>query len=317
MLRAGVHHLQQGVSAAQWAPNDNPHPPCPALTGEGLAAAGEAQSRGAIPPAVPPGPAAALSHAHGGEVVGTQRVLALPAGVALSQRALRCRTGMQLSTVVLPSPTLHHHSVIAPPSPYLLCSGARSSQHSRHAPCGSAPPAASPGVCRVGTASASGTGTDVPLTHRCHSLHSPVDVAHGSPGMGAGWGHAVLPPIDVAHAVEVNAPTCQAVLVHAGARHHVLTPGCHHLLLCHLLCLLTPPPAVAPTTQPASPHCAHPGVGTRGDAALTLWQPQSPRRAAARPRCPYPRGAHATAAAPSSPLHATSQPAEKEIWWQC
>lgn len=99
---------------------------------------------------------------------------------------------------------------------------------------------------------AEGIGTDVLPTHRCHPLHSPVDVAHGSSGMGAGWGHAVLPPIHVAHAVEVNAPTCQAVLVHAGARHHVLTPGCHHLLLCHLLCLLTPPPAVAPTTQPVS-----------------------------------------------------------------
>lgn len=93
----------------------------------------------------------------------------------------------------------------------------------------------------------------VPPTHRCHPPHSPVDVAHGSPGMGAGWGHAALPPVHLAHAVEVDAPSRQAVLVHAGARHHVLTPGHHHLLLCYLLCPLTPPPAVAPTTQPASP----------------------------------------------------------------
>lgn len=83
---------------------------------------------------MPPGLAAALGHAHGGEVVGTQCVLALPAGMALSQRALHCGTGMQLSTVVLPSPTLHHHGApqcIPQPLPSVQCGPLQPAQQAR------------------------------------------------------------------------------------------------------------------------------------------------------------------------------------------
>lgn len=173
---------------------------------------------------------------------------------------------------------------------------------------------------------ARGTGTDIPWcplpSPTPHTLwSSPVDVAHGGAGagLGAGRGRAAVPSVSLAHAVPVDPPARQAVLVHAGAGHHVLAPGGHHLLLRHRHCLLAPPPATAPGHPPASPGaCASLAPLPMRDSPLGSLgcSPEQQRGQDARARatglpgpCHPCRGSLLPASA--------GQPLERRIWWWC
>lgn len=148
-----------GVSAAQWAPSDTPHPSAlhPPVRGCRLQAKQSAEE-----PFLQLCPQGWRQHS---AMLTVERLWA-PSASWHCQLAWHCPSepstvAQGCSSVLWCSPAPHCITTVPPsasPSPYLLCSAAHSSRHNRHAPCGSAPPAASPGVCRAGTAPASGRG---------------------------------------------------------------------------------------------------------------------------------------------------------------